>query len=92
MPTLTLDVDGSVDIREELDKLPPCTGHTHSFGLWGHRPEDPAHWLVGAPCGCSWFMCNGWVASSKTWPYLNCECGAAHEMRELSYLPLDLLT
>lgn len=86
------DTDIVVDVV--LEEMPACEGRNHPAGKWGHRPPDPAAYLVVAPCGLGTYLCAGWVHAMPNYQLFDCElpdgCGAHHFMSDLSVTPLDV--
>ena len=83
--------DNDLKQIEHLDFEPPCQARPHYTGAWGHVPEQPARWLVEAPCGASKMMCDGWVLSWVADPIaLDCQpgCGGYHPYSEVRRIPL----
>lgn len=92
------DLDLSIDVREELDKMPPCESANHDRGVYGHVAAEPAAYLVIAPCGASWMACEGWAVAQPTYATTACHkavigpqaCESVHNSGEFVLIPLDM--
>lgn len=76
---------------EHLDFELECQGTGHPREEVGHRLDQPATWVVTAPCGLELLKCNGWVNYVIAIPNLviRCHCGAVHPVTLHRFIPLN---
>ena len=77
-----------IEVRWILDHQPACEGDAHPAQRWGHRLDQSAVWLVGAPCGITWFSCDGWARFIGTQSHFHCKCDYIHEMSSVAFIPI----
>jgi hypothetical protein len=83
-------VDEDTTVLDDLDFEPRCEARAHGTGTSGHVVDEPAAFLVVAPCGASRMMCAAWVASTLPHQKLVCVpgCRQTHSFTLVKFIPL----